>query len=52
LLQWKAKLSGATTYRQPVLLLDLFPTILAAAGADVKTDWRLDGVNLLPHLTG
>lgn len=51
LMQWKAKLTGGTTYRQPIIHLDLFPTILAAAGVAVKTDWKLDGVNLLPHLT-
>ena len=52
LMQWKAKLTGGTTCRQPIIHLDLFPTILAAAGADVKASWKLDGVNLLPHLTG
>ncbi len=52
LMQWKAKLTGGTTFCQPIIHLDLFPTILAAAGVDVKADWKLDGVNLLPHLTG
>ena len=27
-------------------------TSLAAAGVDVQADWKLDGVNLLPYLTG
>jgi arylsulfatase A-like enzyme len=27
-------------------------TLLAAAGIDVKSEWKLDGVNLLPYLTG
>jgi arylsulfatase A-like enzyme len=52
LMQWKAKLTGGTTFRQPIIHLDLFPTILSAAEVDVKADWKLDGVNLLPHLTG
>ena len=26
------------------------PTALAAAGVDVKPEWKLDGVNLLPYL--
>jgi arylsulfatase A-like enzyme len=52
LLQWKDTLPQGMTYSQPVIHLDLFPTILAAAGMDVKDEWKLDGVNLLPHLTG
>jgi arylsulfatase A-like enzyme len=35
-----------------VIQLDLLPTFLAAAGGEVSPDWKLDGVNLLPYLTG
>ena len=39
-------------YDQPVIQLDAHVTVLAAAGVDVKPDWQLDGVNLLPFLRG
>ncbi|MFM8904022.1 MAG: sulfatase, partial [Verrucomicrobiota bacterium] len=32
--------------------LDLHATALAAAGVSAKPEWKLEGVNLLPHLTG
>ena len=41
------------TYYSPVIQLDLTATALAlATGADVKPEWKLDGVNLLPFLKG
>ena len=39
-------------FEQPAIQLDLHATALAAAGADVKPDAKLDGVNLLPFLSG
>ena len=47
---WKGKLPAGKTYDQPVISLDILPTALAAAGAKASKD--VDGVNLLPHLTG
>jgi arylsulfatase A-like enzyme len=35
-----------------VIQLDLFPTILAAAGGEIPADRTLDGVNLMSVLTG
>ena len=52
LAQWKGKLPAGKVYEQPVIQLDFLPTVMAAAGAEVKADWKLDGVNLLPYLTG
>jgi arylsulfatase A-like enzyme len=52
LIQWKGKLPAGKVYEHPVIQLDFLPTALAAAGAEVKPDWKLDGVNLLPHLQG
>lgn len=39
-------------YSQPAIQLDLTATALAAAGVPVNPDWKLEGVNLLPFLTG
>jgi arylsulfatase A-like enzyme len=47
--RWKGKLTPGV-YAQPIIQLDILPTSLAAAGAEVPSG--LDGVNLLPHLTG
>ncbi|MSU47760.1 MAG: sulfatase [Opitutus sp.] len=39
-------------FEQPAIQLDLNATALAAAGVTVKPEWKIDGVNLLPHLAG
>jgi arylsulfatase A-like enzyme len=52
LAQWKGKLPAGKTYEHPVIQLDILPTAIAAAGGKVDPSWRLDGVNLLPFLTG
>ncbi len=52
LAQWKGKLPAGKTYDLPVLNLDVLPTALAAGGTPVESNAKLDGVNLLPYLTG
>ncbi len=52
LVQWKGRLPAGKTYDHPVIQLDLLPTALAVAGANVDSAWKLDGVNLLPYLSG
>jgi arylsulfatase A-like enzyme len=52
LVQWKGKLPAGKVYAQPVIQIDVLPTVLAAVGVEVKPEWKLDGVNLLPYLTG
>lgn len=52
LVQWKGRLPAGTTYDQPVIQLDVLPTALTAAGVEVKPEWKIDGVDLLPFLTG
>lgn len=39
-------------YDQPVIQLDLHTTALAAAKVEAKPEWKLEGVNLLPFLSG
>jgi arylsulfatase A-like enzyme len=50
--QWKGTLPAGKTYENPIMNLDILPTALAAAGVEAKPEWKLDGVNLLPYLTG
>jgi arylsulfatase A-like enzyme len=52
LAQWKGVLPAGTTYDRPVSSLDILPTALAAAGAPSIAEQPLDGVDLLPYLTG
>ncbi len=39
-------------FDQPAIQLDLHATALAAANVELKPEWKLDGVNLLPFLSG
>ncbi len=50
LAQWPSVLPAGTVCREPVITLDVAATALAAAG--VKDVPGLDGVNLVPYLTG
>lgn len=52
LVRWPARLAAGTHYPHPVSSIDLLPTIAAAAGVPLPTDRVIDGVNLLPHLSG
>ncbi len=51
LLSWPGTVKPGT-YESPVIQLDLNATALAAAGVKVMPEWNLDGVSLLPFLTG
>jgi arylsulfatase A-like enzyme len=51
--QWKGRLKAGQVYDLPVAQIDILPTALAAAGVKVEREaWKLDGVDLMPHLTG
>src|SRR5262245_54473750 len=50
--QWKGKIPAGQTYTNPIIQLDILPTAIAAAGGTIDSSWKLDGVNLLPYLTG
>jgi arylsulfatase A-like enzyme len=52
MVQWKGRIPAGKVDDRPVIQLDIHPTALAAAGVPVKPEWQLDGVNLLPYLTG
>jgi len=52
LVQWKGRLPAGKTYDLPVMNLDVTPTILAAAGKPIDAAEKLDGVDLVPFLSG
>lgn len=52
MIQWKGHIPAGQVDDRPVIQLDILPTALAAVGVDVKPEWKLDGVNLLPYIMG
>jgi arylsulfatase A-like enzyme len=52
LVQWKGRIPAGRTYDKPVISLDIAPTALALAGVAPRPEWKLDGTNLVPFLTG
>ncbi len=52
IIRWKGHLAEGRTDTRPIIQLDVLPTALAAAGVKPQPQWKLDGVNLLPFLTG
>jgi arylsulfatase A-like enzyme len=52
MMQWKGHLLAGKVYEHPVASFDIHPTALVAAGGSVKTEMKLDGVDLMPFLTG
>ena len=52
LIRWPGHVPAGQVLTNPVISLDLLPTALAAAGAPVPTNHPLDGLNLLPLVTG
>jgi arylsulfatase A-like enzyme len=52
LAQWKGTIPAGVVYPNMVMGFDVHATALAVAGGAMPTDKPLDGVNLLPFLTG
>jgi len=52
LVQWKGRIPGGRLYRHPVISLDVYATAASVADAPVPTGRPIDGVDLLPYLTG
>lgn len=50
--QWKGTLPAGLVYEEPVISLDIFGTIAGITGVAIAEERPLDGVNLLPYLTG
>ena len=52
ILRWPGVLPASKEYSAPVTAMDLTATVAAAGRAKPATDQRLDGVDLVPALTG
>lgn len=51
-MRWPGHIPQGEQYSKPVSTLDIFPTVMAAAGRSAGAGSSLDGVDLMPHLTG
>ena len=51
-IQWQGVLPKGSVYEYPVSSLDIGTTIVSLSGAEIPEDKPLDGVNLIPFLTG
>ena len=50
LMQWKGKIPAGLVYDNPVISLDILPTVAKIAGAEINE--QIDGVDIMPYLTG
>ncbi len=51
-MQWPGRIPAGMVYDKPIISLDILATILAQLREPIKTKHPLDGVNLVPYLTG
>ncbi|MCR9202626.1 MAG: sulfatase [Planctomycetaceae bacterium] len=50
LVRWPGQVPAGTVSDEPVCSIDIFPTILEAAGVPLPTDRDIDGVSLVTHM--
>ncbi|MCH2587842.1 MAG: sulfatase-like hydrolase/transferase [Planctomycetales bacterium] len=51
-MRWPGRIRAGSVIDDPVSSLDFLPTFLALAGTRPQPEWKLDGINLIPRLTG
>jgi len=51
-MQWPKKIKAGITYDKPIISLDVFATVASAASAEKHINNEIDGIDLLPYLTG
>ena len=51
-LRWTGELKAGKTYKNPVSSMDILGTIAGITGVEIAAERPLDGVNLIPYLTG
>lgn len=50
--KWPGHIEAGTAFDAPISHMDIMPTVVAAASGSMPTDRTIDGVNLLPFLSG
>ncbi len=51
-MQWPGVIDAGSVYHEPVISMDILATMAHLANAEIAEERPLDGVNLLPHLSG
>tara|TARA_A100001011_G_scaffold60742_1_gene60561 strand:+ start:15684 stop:17093 length:1410 start_codon:yes stop_codon:yes gene_type:complete len=51
-MQWPSKIKPGTIYDKPIIALDVFATVASAASAEKYIRNDIDGVDILPYITG
>jgi arylsulfatase A-like enzyme len=51
-ISWPGHIPADKVDDRPMIQLDVLTTSLSAAGVEAKPEWKLEGVDLLPYLTG
>lgn len=51
-MKWPARIAPGTIIEEPSAHIDVMPTIIAAANADLPQDRIIDGINLIPVAAG
>jgi arylsulfatase A len=49
---WPGRIPAGSVCLEPVHLTDLMPTLVAAAGGTIDPSWHVDGIDVLPILSG
>ncbi len=50
IVRWPGVVKGGTTSSEPIISVDILPTVLDAAGVDLPSGREIDGVSLVEHL--
>jgi len=51
-MRWDGHIEPGQFYRHAVSSLDIMPTLISAAFGKVESSWDMDGVDLMPYITG
>jgi arylsulfatase A-like enzyme len=51
-MRWPQGIPKSTVFARPISLVDIYPTILAATGAERPAAKKFDGINILPYANG
>jgi arylsulfatase A-like enzyme len=52
IIKWPGEIPPGTKYEQPVITLDILPSLLSYIGLENIDQYKFDGVNILPYLNG
>lgn len=51
-MRWNGKIKPNSVINDPIISLDIIPTLIEVAGSQSKPEWKLDGTSILPRITG